>query len=52
MSGALKKIAETTVTSNVASVTLTGIDTTYNVYNISMCTTCYDAVQIRNEIYC
>ena len=34
MSGALKKIAETTVTSNVASVTLTGIDTTYNVYMV------------------
>jgi len=32
MAGSLIKIAETTVTSAVASVTLTGIDSTYDVY--------------------
>jgi hypothetical protein len=32
MSGSLIKIAETTVSSAVASVTLTGIDSTYDVY--------------------
>ena len=31
MSGALVKIAETTISSSTASVTLTGIDSTYNV---------------------
>jgi len=34
MSGSLIKIAETTVSSAVASVTLTGIDSTYDVYQI------------------
>ena len=31
MAGSLEKIAETTVSSAVASVTLTGIDSTYDV---------------------
>ena len=34
MAGSLVKIQETTVTSSVASVTLTGIDSTYDVYMI------------------
>ena len=34
MAGSLIKIAETTVTSAVASVTLTGIDSTYDVYMV------------------
>ncbi len=34
MSGSLIKIAETTVSSAVASVTLTGIDSTYDVYMV------------------
>jgi hypothetical protein len=36
VSGSLIKIAETTVTSAVSSVTLTGIDSTYNVYMCKM----------------
>ena len=34
MAGSLVKIAETTVSSAVASVTLTGIDSTYDVYKL------------------
>ena len=34
MAGSLIKIAETTVSSAVASVTLTGIDSTYDVYKV------------------
>ena len=34
MAGSLVKIAETTVSSAVASVTLTGIDSTYDVYMV------------------
>ena len=34
MAGSLEKIAETTVSSAVASVTLTGIDSTYDVYMV------------------
>jgi hypothetical protein len=34
MAGSLIKIAETTVSSAVASVTLTGIDSTYDVYEV------------------
>ena len=34
MAGSLVKIAETTVSSAVASVTLTGIDSTYDVYKV------------------
>ena len=34
MAGSLIKIAETTVSSAVASVTLTGIDSTYDVYKL------------------
>jgi hypothetical protein len=34
MAGSLIKIQETTVTSAVASVTLTGIDSTYDVYQL------------------
>tara|TARA_R100000655_G_scaffold6867_1_gene19212 strand:- start:2216 stop:2731 length:516 start_codon:yes stop_codon:yes gene_type:complete len=34
MAGSLIKIAETTVSSATASVTLTGIDSTYNVYQV------------------
>ena len=34
MAGSLIKIAETTITSSTASVTLTGIDSTYNVYKL------------------
>lgn len=34
MAGSLVKIAEQTVSSNTAVVTLTGIDTTYNVYKV------------------
>ena len=36
MSGSLIKIAETTVSSATASVTLTGIDSTYDVYMLKM----------------
>ena len=36
MSGSLIKIAETTVTSALASVTLTGIDSTYDVYMLKV----------------
>ena len=36
MAGSLIKIAETTVSSAVSSVTLTGIDTTYDVYMIKI----------------
>ena len=36
MAGSLIKIAETTVSSAVASVTLTGIDSTYDVYMVKM----------------
>ena len=36
MAGSLVKIAETTVTSAVASVTLTGIDSTYDVYMVQL----------------
>ena len=36
MAGSLIKIAETTVSSAVASVTLTGIDSTYNVYMVRL----------------
>jgi hypothetical protein len=34
MAGSLIKIEETTVSSAVASVTLTGIDSTYDVYMV------------------
>ena len=34
MAGSLIKIAETTVSSSTASVTLTGIDSTYDVYKV------------------
>ena len=34
MAGSLIKVAETTVSSAVASVTLSGIDSTYDVYKI------------------
>ena len=36
MAGSLIKIAETTVSSAVASVTLTGIDSTYDVYMVKL----------------
>ena len=36
MAGSLVKIQETTVTSAVASVTLTGIDSTYDVYMVQI----------------
>ena len=36
MAGSLVKIQETTVTSAVASVTLTGIDSTYDVYMVKL----------------
>ena len=36
MAGSLIKIAETTVSSAVASVTLTGIDSTYDVYMVTV----------------
>ena len=36
MPGSLEKIAETTVSSAVASVTLTGIDSTYDVYMVKI----------------
>ena len=36
MSGSLIKIAETTVSSGVASVTLTGIDSTFDVYMVKI----------------
>ena len=36
MAGSLIKIAETTVSSAVATVTLTGIDSTYNVYMVQV----------------
>ena len=36
MAGALIKIAETTVSSDVASLSLTGIDTTYDVYLVTV----------------
>ncbi len=49
MSGALVKIAETTISSSTASVTLTGIDSTYNVYKVvwSNVTTDTDTKQLQ-----
>jgi hypothetical protein len=50
MAGSLKKIAETTVSSAVASVTLTGIDSTYDVYMLKF----FDVVPSTDgqSLYC
>ena len=50
MAGSLIKIKETTVSSAVASVTLTGIDTTYNVYVVQYSKVFMDTDGAKNRI--
>lgn len=50
MAGSLIKITETTVSSAVASVTLTGIDTTYNVYVVQYSKVFMDTDGAKNRI--
>ena len=50
MAGSLIKISETTVSSAVASVTLTGIDTTYNVYVVQYSKVFMDTDGAKNRI--
>ena len=50
MAGSLIKISETTVSSAVASITLTGIDTTYNVYVVQYSKVFMDTDGAKNRI--
>ena len=50
MAGNLIKIAETTVSSNTATVSLTGIDTTYDVYNLKYFNCFLDTASSRLRI--
>ena len=49
MAGSLIKIAETTVSSATASVTLTGIDSTYDVYVVQIVNAIPDTNDVRFE---